>query len=110
MPNFVNALGAWGSDAFATALQREVEALPPGVLTLQDACRSGYVDDSDITASVMSVTESAASIEAHVGVFFQELLPGCSCGEDPPAESAYCEIRVTIDKATAETEFVVIPC
>jgi len=46
MPNFVNALGAWGSDAFATALQREVEALPPGVQLRTAFDQSIYVKRS----------------------------------------------------------------
>ena len=46
-------------------------------------------------------------IQAKVGVFFNEIIGGCSCGDDPLSENAYCELQVSIDKVTAEAEFSV---
>jgi hypothetical protein len=38
----------------------------------------------------------------HVGVFFREIVGGCSCGDEPFAADGYCEIELRIDKETAE--------
>ena len=109
MPRLMRALRDWGSDAFAETLKGELGALEPGVLPL-DKCGAlgGYVDDSDLAVTIISLTESEKSIDARIGVFFRELLAGCSCGDEPSPANAYCEIGVTIDKATAEAQFTVV--
>ena len=109
MPRLTGAMRDWGSDAFAETLKSELGALEPGVLPL-DKCGAlgGYVDDSDVAVTIISLTESETCIDARIGVFFSEILAGCSCGDEPSPENAYCEIGVTIDKATAETQFTVL--
>ena len=44
--------------------------------------------------------ENPGRIDAEVGVFFTEVLAGCSCGDEPYAERGYCEVQVDIDKRT----------
>lgn len=105
-----NALRAWGSAAFASRLKTELEALAPSALPLGAAATPGcHVDDSPLTVSVLRVTEDAHRIQARVGVFFCEIVVNCGCGDEPFLQNAYCELRVAIDKATAETVFTVIP-
>jgi len=37
-----------------------------------------------------------------------EIVAGCSCGDDPQSQNAYCAMRVRIDKTTAAAAFAVI--
>ena len=97
------------SGLFAQQLKRELEHLPPGTLPLEQATtQGGQVDDSNISATVVAVREDGAWILARVGVFFNELVGGCSCGDDPLSVNAYCQIQVLIDRASAEAEFAVL--
>ena len=104
------ALAYSGADSLAQALKRAIESLEPGTLPLAQATtQGGHVDDSQVSATILSVAETERSIEARAGVFFHEIVGGCSCGDPPVSENASCEIRVSIDKATGEAEFVVCP-
>lgn len=110
MPRLVNALRDWDSDFFARTLKSEIENLPAGTMPLdQGTSQGGFVDDENIAVTVLRAKDGEDSVQADVGVFFTEVVAGCSCGDEPMAQHAYCEIRVRIDKATAETEFSVIP-
>lgn len=85
-----------------------MENLEASVLPLdKGTTQGGLVDDSNISATIINFTEEEGYIQAKVGVFFNEIIGGCSCGDDPLSENAYCEIQVSIDKATAEAEFSV---
>lgn len=109
MTKLINSLSDWQSESFARTLKGEMESLKPGTLPLyKGTSQGGMVDDSNIAATVMNVAEEDHAILATVGVFFDEIVGGCSCGDAPASDNAYCELRVTIDKSTAETEFVVI--
>jgi hypothetical protein len=110
MMKLAKSLRDWPSDSFTRTLKSEIEGLKPGTLPLyKGTTQGGIVDDSNITVTVMNVAEEDNAIQATVGVFFDEMVGGCSCGDAPASENAYCEIRVSIDKSTAETEFEVNP-
>ena len=70
---------------------------------------SGHADDSRITAAVLRLGENEREIQAKLGIFFAEILAGCSCGDEPQPQSAYCEIQVRNDKATGEAVFGLVP-
>ncbi len=106
MPKFVNSLRDWNTDAFSRTLKQELEHLPSGTLPLdKGVAQGGMVDDSNLTASVLSVKENKTAIQAKAGILFTEIIINCSCGDDPMPTNAYCEIQILIDKNTAETEF-----
>ena len=106
MTRFTESLSAWGTESFSPTLKREIEELPPGTLPLQQGTtQGGVVDESALSTTVINTTDGKDGIEARVGVFFSEIVGGCSCGDDPLTENAYCELSVTIDRATAETRF-----
>ncbi len=108
MPKFTTSLRAWNTASFSETLKSEIEHLPAGALPLASGtAQGGMVDDSSIVATIIRFADIGDSIEANAGVFFTEIVGGCSCGDDPMAENAYCEMRVTIDRATAEAQFVV---
>jgi hypothetical protein len=98
------------SGLFARQLKHELEHLQAGTLPLEQATtQGGQVDDSNISANVIEVREDGGWIRARVGIFFNEVVGGCSCGDDPLSVNAYCQIQVSIDRASATAEFAVIP-
>lgn len=106
MTRLINSLKNWGSEHFKRALKQELEALPDGVLPLDQAtCQGGKADASNIAALVNSATENDTKILVKVGIFFNEIIAGCNCGDDPKADNTYCELLISIDKTTAETDF-----
>lgn len=103
-------LRAWGGADFDRVLRRELGALPSGTLPLDGGTsQGGYVDDGDIAVSVLGATEDTQSVQARVGIFFTEVVPSCSCGDDPLEVNAYCTVQIRVDKATAEAVFAVAP-
>ncbi|MDH5572666.1 MAG: glucosamine--fructose-6-phosphate aminotransferase [Gammaproteobacteria bacterium] len=104
-----NALSAWNTAAFPQRLKSEIENLPSGSLPLeQGTSAAGYVDDSDISVSVLKVTDDEHSLQVTLAVFFTEIVINCGCGDDPMPQHAQCEILLQIDKTTAESYFEVI--
>jgi hypothetical protein len=109
MAKLTNALNTWGTESFSKTLKQEIEALPSGILPLELATtQGGLVDDSNIAALINQSTETQTSIEIKVGIFFNEIIAGCNCNDDPVKENTYCELMVAINKATAETHFKII--
>jgi hypothetical protein len=97
---------AWPDETFSTTLKAEIEALPAGSLPLDQATVNGWhVDDSHITATVLRVADDANTITADLGIFFAEIIAGCSCGDEPQSQHAYCELRLSIDKNTGVAKF-----
>ena len=106
MIKLLNSLKHWGSEDFNKILKQELEALDDGILPLEQAiCQGGKADGSNISALINSATENDTSIQINVGVFFDEIIAGCNCGDDPMAENTYCDLVVSIDKLTAESRF-----
>ena len=108
--NLSAARDAWGTDAFAATLKRELEALPPGTLPLDRAtAHGGRVSDDPVVATVVRVADAGSHLEARVGVFFAEVIAGCSCGDEPFDQPGFCELEVRIDKATGAAAFTLPP-
>lgn len=109
MPELVNSLRDWNTDAFSRTLKQELEHLPSGSLPLErGVSQGGMVDDSNLAATVLSFNENKTAIQAKAGIFFTEIMINCGCGNDPMPTNAYCEIQISIDKATAETQFDIL--
>lgn len=100
------ALDAWPGERFTSTLKTEIESLPPGSLPLAEGgALGGYVDDASIVATILCAVDDEEHIAADVGIFFGEILAGCSCGDEPEMQNAYCELRVSIDKQSAAATF-----
>jgi len=110
MPTLPHSLQQWQSGAFENTLKSELENAKSFSLPLEKATsQGGYIDDSDISVTVIRHKARGNSIQAKVGIFFTEIIVGCSCGDDPLPVNAYCEMLISIDRNTAEAEFEVIP-
>jgi len=106
MTQLTNALKNWGSEDFKKVLKHDIEALSNDVLPLNQAtCQGGIADDSNISALINSVTENNTQLLIKVGIFFNEIIAGCNCNDDPAEENTYCELLLTINKSNAEACF-----
>ena len=109
MPAFVDSLRSYGTEDFQKALKHEIETMDRRELPLERATmQGGIIGEQGITATVISVNDNSHSIEAEVGVFFTEVIGGCSCGDDPLEQNVGCTLRFVIDKNTANTIIEVI--
>ena len=102
-----DSLAAWGRADFNQVVQREVEALELHMLPLQQGLAQGScVSDSAIRVMVLSNGESPETIHVKLGIFYQGIIAGCNCADDPsPVDELpeYCEVVVDIDKHSAVT-------
>lgn len=100
------SLLAWNSPSFNHILKQEIGRLGTGQLPLQQGLSaSSYVLDDKFEVMIIRVADEPGFIHADVGIFYYGILAGCNCADDPtPVEpqSEYCEVRVSIDKKTAE--------
>jgi hypothetical protein len=106
------SLRAWGKADFESTLKREIEELGADHLPLQQGLSvSSYVADSPITVMVHRVAETEVAISIKAGIFYQGIIGGCSCADDPTPtgeNNEYCEVQIDIDKTTAATEVALI--
>jgi hypothetical protein len=108
-----DALAAWGRADFSNVLKRSVEELDPNALPLQEGLSTGSVAVADgLSATVIDAWDDDAFVHAKVGVFYQGIVAGCSCADDPSpveAQPEYCVVRLDIDRRTAETTVSLTP-
>jgi hypothetical protein len=102
-----NALSAWGAPNFVEILKQEVAQLGADHLPLQQGLTTGnYVSDAPITVSIHSAKEVDTVIRVRAGIFYQGIIGGCSCTDDPTPISdinEYCEVQLDIDRTSAVT-------
>lgn len=112
MIRFEQSLRAWGGADFEAILKHEVEALGADNLPLQQGLsRSNYVADGPITVMIHRVAETENAIRIKAGIFYQGIIGGCSCADDPTPvgeNNEYCEVQIEIDKTTASTAVALI--
>jgi hypothetical protein len=101
-----NALRAWGASDFESVLKREI-AQNVSLLPLQQGLSVGnYVSDAPVTVAINSIVETKESIRIKAGIFYQSVIGGCSCADDPTPVSEineYCLVQLDIDKTSAAT-------
>jgi hypothetical protein len=98
------ALQDWASESFEQSLKQELMALDPALLPLQQGVQQGgYADGSNREFSLLTAVDCGKRIKVQIGVFFSEIIAGCSCGDEPVTENVYCEFVLLIDKQTART-------
>ncbi len=98
-------LRAWGTPAFDDVLKQQLLQLDIDQLPLQQGMSMGsYVIDAPITLVNIRAAEVHDVIRVQAGVFFQTVIAGCSCADDPSPvneNNEYCEVQLDIDKTTA---------
>ena len=107
MTSLTQSLKHWNTPGFETALKAELASLDDGVLPLQlAATHGGMVDGNNLAISVISTSEAGDNLLARVGIFFTEVVGGCSCGDEPFEANAYCVLDIRLDKSTGVAQFV----
>jgi hypothetical protein len=110
---FTKSLSAWGTPGFNDSLRDEIEQLNADLLPLQAGLSAGsHVLDKARRALVIAAAESAGAIRARVGIFYNSVIAGCSCADDPtPVDelNEYCEVTIDIDMTTAEAAVTLTP-
>ncbi len=107
MIRLVKTLNAWGNSGFTGALKAEVEQLDAGLLPLQQGLSAGnYVVGDKFSVMILNTSEDEGYLHAKAGIFYNSIVGGCACADDPTPVSElneYCVVRLDIDKKTAET-------
>ena len=104
MLHLTDTLRAWGTPGFESILKQEL-ALHADALPLQQGlAHSNHVTDAPVTVMMHTAAETDGAIRVKAGIFYQGVLGGCSCADDPSPETGnneYCEVLLLIDKGTA---------
>jgi hypothetical protein len=105
MMQLKQSLAAWGREDFTATFKREVEALDPHSLPLQQGLSgTSQVADQPFHIIVIGQREEPGCLRVKAGVHYAGLLAGCSCADDPSTvepEPEYCELCFEIDPVDA---------
>jgi hypothetical protein len=106
------SLAAWKTDYFKQVLCEEIGMLDETSLPLQEGLsRSNYADGSDLSVLVLNISETNVQIRVKAGIFYQGMITGCNCSDDPSvmvSNIEYCEVRFELNKKTAKTNIVLL--
>lgn len=107
MMRLTRVLNAWETPAFEAILKHEIEQMDAAQLPLQQGlAQSSYVSGDKRSVMILGISDDAGHIHVKLGIFYSGIIPGCSCADDPTPMSEiaeHCEMRLDIDKSTAET-------
>jgi len=112
MINLDQALRAWGSPQFEVVLRQEIAQFAVQLPLQQGLSTGNYVTADPITVSIIGVVDLEKVIRVHAGIFYQSVIGGCSCADDPTPVSEineYCVVQLDIDRATAATAVALVP-
>jgi hypothetical protein len=105
-------LDAWSNPDFDQVAIREIRALNPNALPLQQGLtHSGTVSEEGFDVRIIGASLTPNRLLVKAGLFYSGIIAGCSCSDDPsPVEPIpeYCEVVFAIDRdsgsATVELE------
>jgi len=95
---------AWGSPAFDATLAEELRQARSALPLQRGLSSTSHALDDKLEVMVLRSFEDGDYIRAKVGLFYQGIIAGCSCADDPTpveAQNEYCEALVTIHRPTA---------
>ncbi|MFP5410380.1 MAG: hypothetical protein ACLGG6_05335 [Gammaproteobacteria bacterium] len=108
-----DSVRAWGTPDFEAVAKREIAALDPAALPLQQALSvSSHVAEAPIQATVLASGDQNGRIRVKAGIFYSGIIAGCSCADDPTPmseQAEYCVLQLDIDPATAEATLTLLP-
>lgn len=106
------SLGAWNTPDFRNVFKQEAGQLGMAFLPLQQGLsRSSHVSGDSYEVLVLSAAEEPQRILVKTGIFYQGIIAGCSCADDPTPideQTEYCEVLFEIDKNTAEAAITLL--
>lgn len=106
------SMQAWDTPNFKLVLKQEIEQLGADSLPLQQGLTTGnYVSNTPFTVLIHNIAELENVIRVKAGIFYQGIIGGCSCTDDPTPVSdinEYCEVHLDIDKTSAIATVVLV--
>lgn len=97
---------AWGSDDFASTIKKEVCSLDADLLPLQQGLQySSYAICDQLSMSILNICHDDEIITVKAGLFYNGVIAGCSCSDDPtPTDvtTEYCDVIFCINRNTTE--------
>ncbi len=110
MKRLPKSLSAFGSTIFNQTVKQELADFNNTDFPLHLATtQGGIVDNKQVSISVLNSIEKATNIEVKLAVFFDELVAGCSCGDQPMQVNNYCQLLLLINKQTSQATFLMLP-
>ena len=100
---FVRIFEYWEKPDFSQYCLSELNRLQVEELPLQDCCQySCVIEPKSLSFRLISQQKVSEYLLIKVGVFFQEVLSGCACSDDPSQamihENNYCELELRVEK------------
>jgi hypothetical protein len=109
MTKLIQTLNNWDTDSFSQTLKDEIKTIKADDLPLlKSTTQGGIVNTEKSGITILRKTETLNNIIVYIGMFFTEIVPSCSCGDDPMEANNYCEIEIKINKLNANTTFKLI--
>ena len=106
------SLRAWGDNDFANTIKQEVCTLDAELLPLQQGLQySSYAISDRLSMSILKITHDNDNITVKAGLFYNGIIAGCSCSDDPtPTDETteYCIVLFRINIKTAEASVELI--
>jgi len=106
------SLKAWNTDSFAATFKQEILSLDARHLPLQEGLRnSSYAVSEKLAVMVLSSEQDDTSITIKAGLFYNGIIAGCNCADDPtPVDETneYCEVFIRINQQTSHSTIELI--
>lgn len=81
----------------AEALARQLRSLPVTALPLQAGCvQGGWADPDSVQLSLIGAEPDHGGLDVAVMVYFEEIVGGCNCSEDPVRYPAALRLELLI--------------
>jgi hypothetical protein len=88
---------ALGGNALAQTLSAELAPLLGAHPLLTAAAeQGGRIDPASVAVSLLGHRNQAGGAELRIGVFCEEVIGGCSCGDPPHAARLYRQFRLQL--------------
>ena len=102
-----SSIQAWGTAEFSEVLKKEICALDPGLLPLQQGLKhSSMANGENFSTIILKTVDDIDNIFVTAGLLYTGIVAGCNCADDPtPVDenNEYCEVLFCINKVTAVT-------
>lgn len=100
-------LSAWESERFASTFVDEARSLPASELRLERLLQYGSQAVGTPQFMILGSEANADNLRVRTGIFFESVLSGCACADDPTPETRYNEygeLLFVIDRRTGQVQ------
>ena len=97
---------------FEAVFKMELLSYDPGLLPLQQGLAySSYALTDGLKVIVLSSEENKNTLLIKAGIFYNGIIAGCNCADDPTPDELYpeyCELMFAINRSNAETRISLV--